>query len=470
MKTKFFETNKINEYITQIIGLAGEQCYLIEGNDRALLFDGLCGEGSLKSFVRELTDLPVQMVLSHAHPDHCGAVFEYGECYMHPDDMALLYTDFVSGRQERWKFVAEVPEWAPPVRTKTRLEDITPGCAVKTYPVYDGDMFDLGGVQMEVIGVPGHTRGSIVLLDRADRLVLSGDAINPNTLMALPGAATVEEYKESVLHLKTFQPAFDSLYGGHGPEPVPARIVDDALMLIDRILNRTDEAIEEYDILGHRKVWRAASIGSDFLPLYGGFSNIVYHTDTLINEAARGAEDAGATVEYFDLFKLDKYTGCVSCFGCKKEKNKGRCIRRDGLTPVLDAIREADGLIIGSPNYLSNLTASFRALYERLIFQNLTYNMETPCCNVHPIPVLLIMTSNAPDTMYTGLIESYQQTMNGFVGPTNVLISGDTLQLKDYSKTDWPWTLFDAKAKQERHDCVFPEEMKKAYEMGKALV
>ena len=80
------------------------------------------------------------------------------------------------------------------------------------------------------------------------------------------------------------------------------------------------------------------------------------------------------------------------------------------------------------------------------------------------------MTSNAPDTMYTGLIESYQQTMNGFVGPTNVLISGDTLQLKDYSKTDWPWTLFDVKAKQERHDCVFPEEMKKAYEMGKALV
>ena len=470
MKTKFFETNKINEYITQIIGLAGEQCYLIEGNDRALLFDGLCGEGSLKSFVRELTDLPVQMVLSHAHPDHCGAVFEYGECYMHPDDMALLYTDFVSGRQERWKFVAEVPEWALPVRTKTRLEDITPGCAVKTYPVYDGDMFDLGGVQMEVIGVPGHTRGSIVLLDRADRLVLSGDAINPNTLMALPGAATVEEYKESVLHLKTFQPAFDSLYGGHGPEPVPARIVDDALMLIDRILNRTDEAIEEYDILGHRKVWRAASIGSDFLPLYGGFSNIVYHTDTLINEAARGAEDAGATVEYFDLFKLDKYTGCVSCFGCKKEKNKGRCIRRDGLTPVLDAIREADGLIIGSPNYLSNLTASFRALYERLIFQNLTYNVEMPCCNTHPIPVLLIMTSNAPDTMYTGLIESYQQTMNGFVGPTKVLISGDTLQLKDYSKTDWPWTLFDAEAKQERHDCVFPEEMKKAYEMGKALV
>lgn len=75
--------------------------------------------------------------------------------------------------------------------------------------------------------------------------------------------------------------------------------------------------------------------------------------------------EAGAEVEKFDLFRLEKYTGCISCFGCKKEKFKGHCIVRDGLTPVLDAIREADGLIIGSPNYLSELTASFRALYER---------------------------------------------------------------------------------------------------------
>ena len=195
-----------------------------------------------------------------------------------------------------------------------------------------------------------------------------------------------------------------------------------------------------------------------------------WNTDTLIKEAVRGAESAGAEVEYFDLFKLEKYTGCISCFGCKKEKYKGHCICRDGLTPVLDAIRESDGLIIGSPNYLSNMTASFRALYERLIFQNLTYNVETPCCNEHPVPVLLIMTSNAPDTMYTGLIDSYRQTMSTFVGPTNILISGDTLQLKDYSKTDWPWTMFNPEAKKERHDSVFPEEVKKAYEMGKALV
>lgn len=190
----------------------------------------------------------------------------------------------------------------------------------------------------------------------------------------------------------------------------------------------------------------------------------------MINEAIKGAESAGAEVSKFDLFRLERYTGCISCFGCKKEKYKGHCINRDGLTPVLDAIRESDGLIIGSPNYLSEATASFRALYERLIFQNLTYNVQKPCCNEHFIPVLLIMTSNAPDTAYTRLVQNYQQTLSRFVGPTDVLISGDTLQLKDYSKTDWEWSLFDPEAKQRRHETVFPQECAKAFEMGAALV
>ena len=191
-----------------------------------------------------------------------------------------------------------------------------------------------------------------------------------------------------------------------------------------------------------------------------------FNTDTLLKEAMAGAEEAGANVQTFDLFRLERYTGCISCFGCKRERNAGRCIVRDGLKPVLDAIREADGLIIGSPNYLSELTASFRALYERLIFQNLTYNAERPCVNERPVPVLLIMTSNAPDTTYTGLLNNYQQTLSRFVGPTQVFVSGDTLQLKDYSKTDWPWSFFDPKAKQARHEEVFPKEREAVHQMG----
>ena len=113
-----------------------------------------------------------------------------------------------------------------------------------------------------------------------------------------------------------------------------------------------------------------------------------WNTDLLIAEAVRGAQAAGAEIEVIDLYTLDKFTGCRSCFGCKRKPNIGKCVIRDGLAEVLEKIRTADGLIVGSPNYLGELTAEYRAFYERLVFQSLTYNREEPCCNEHPIPVL----------------------------------------------------------------------------------
>lgn len=195
-----------------------------------------------------------------------------------------------------------------------------------------------------------------------------------------------------------------------------------------------------------------------------------YNTATLLKNTEEGAKSKGAIIERFDLYRLEKYTGCVSCFGCKKNANKGHCIIKDGLTKVLDAIRESDGLIIGSPNYLSEVSAGFRALYERLIFQNLTYNVENYNCNEKQIPVLFIMTSNAPDTNYVALVENYKNTFERFIGPTKTLISGNTLQLNDYSKLDWEWTLFDIEAKKKRHEEIFPKECENAFKLGAEMV
>ena len=125
-----------------------------------------------------------------------------------------------------------------------------------------------------------------------------------------------------------------------------------------------------------------------------------WNTATLVREAAKGAEAQGAEVTVIDLYKLEKFTGCVSCFGCKLPDHLGECICKDGLTSVLETIRNADGLIIGSPNYLGDVTAGFRALYERLIFQSLTYKTEVRSYNQRRIPVLMIMTSNASEDFY----------------------------------------------------------------------
>ena len=66
-------------------------------------------------------------------------------------------------------------------------------------------------------------------------------------------------------------------------------------------------------------------------------------------------------------------------------------------------------------------------------------------------------------------MNGYRQTLIRFVGPTEVFVSGDTLQLKDYGKTDWPWTMFDPEAKRQRRDTVFPKEREQAFALGAEL-
>lgn len=198
-----------------------------------------------------------------------------------------------------------------------------------------------------------------------------------------------------------------------------------------------------------------------------------WNTGTLIREASRGAESEGAEVVVFDLYKLEKFTGCISCFGCKLPANKGKCIYRDGLAPVLEEIRHADGLIIGTPNYLGDVSAGFRALYERLIFQYITYKKDPTSYSDRSIPVLFIMTSNAPEEFYTPegygrMVAGYQSSLSNFIGPTKVMICGNTLQVNDYDK--YGWTMFDPEAKKVRNETVFPEEKKEAFRLGAEMV
>lgn len=268
MQSKFFKSKKIFDNVTLIAGLAGEQCYLIEGTEKALLIDTLTGIGSLKAFVRELTNLPVTVVNTHGHLDHCGSNPEYGECYIHPDDIVFLYENldpelrysFATGRLPRDGFLPN-------------RDDVIPSGALKTYPIYDGDIFDLGGVKLEVIEVKGHTHGTIVLLDREKRVLYSGDACNSNTLLFLPCSVTIEEYRESLLHLKSFQSAFDEIYGGHDWDARPNVLIDEALELCDRIMAGTDDKVQG-ESLGRPCVYAAKM--KDFRREDGKLANIAY--------------------------------------------------------------------------------------------------------------------------------------------------------------------------------------------------
>lgn len=193
-----------------------------------------------------------------------------------------------------------------------------------------------------------------------------------------------------------------------------------------------------------------------------------WNTDILVREAAAGAASEGAELEIIDLYKLDKFTGCVSCFGCKTEDHLGKCVYKDALADVLEKIRNADGLILGSPVYLGDISAGLRALYERLIFQYITYKTEPRSYSDRRIPVVFILTSNAPGGYYDDLLQKYNGSLEAFIGPTQTLISANTLQVSNYEK--YNWTMFNPEEKKERREKVFPQERQAAFALGADMV
>jgi multimeric flavodoxin WrbA len=199
-----------------------------------------------------------------------------------------------------------------------------------------------------------------------------------------------------------------------------------------------------------------------------------WNTHTLLTKALAGAEAEGAKTTLINLYDL-KFSGCISCFECKRRDgaNLGRCALRDDLSPVLEQIAACDALILGSPIYLSEVTASMRALIERLAFQYLTYSKETASFFAGRVPSAFIYTMNVPEAMveqigYADKFKAYSGLLERLLGaPSQTLVVGETWQTKDYSQ--YHMTMFDEAARQKRRAEVFPQECEKAYQLGATL-
>ena len=92
----------------------------------------------------------------------------------------------------------------------------------------------------------------------------------------------------------------------------------------------------------------------------------------LMKSAAKGAESAGAEVEYVDLYKLD-LSGCRICLICKNDEETCKCYWRDELSPLIERIFDCDTLLIGVPIFFSNPSSHYMALLERLIFSMVSF-------------------------------------------------------------------------------------------------
>ena len=199
------------------------------------------------------------------------------------------------------------------------------------------------------------------------------------------------------------------------------------------------------------------------------------NTELLLQEALRGAAEAGAETKLIRLYEL-KFHGCYSCFACKRLGSPafGRCVHGDDLQAVLKEIHEeADGLIMGAPIYWGHPSAEMQAFQERLLFQYYDYSPEGKTLLNRVLPVLCIYTMNATaeQTAAYHMDAGWNMTAatcKRFFGSYQELRSYDTLQFNADSK--YASSMFDEAHKKDVHEREFPEDMAKAYELGRNLL
>ena len=195
-----------------------------------------------------------------------------------------------------------------------------------------------------------------------------------------------------------------------------------------------------------------------------------WNTITLLKKALEGAASVGAETELIQLYDLN-FSGCISCFSCKKinRKKDGICALKDDLTPVLDRVKEADALIIGTPIYYLTESARTRAFIERLCFPYLKYAKDLRSLFPRRINTAVIYTMNSSEELLeaTGLYQHFSMIkaiLSMHFGACELLLSTDTLQYSDYDK--YESEMFDKEAKYKRHAEVFPEDCKRAFDLG----
>lgn len=236
--------------------------YLIEGRERALLIDTGMGRKDIMPLVSRMTPLPVSLAITHVHGDHVMHADEVETAYMSALDFPLIDT-FVEAMLPGKAYTAEM-----------------------FTPVEEGDTIDLGGIEIEIIALPGHTPGSLCFVDHVHRCFFTGDAIGSGigVLMAIPGTLSIEEYRKNLIEFrrKIEGIADYAFYGGHRIQekgkdrlagirnPLCPELVDDMIALCDALLegkelpcqiqsNRFVEEEVHYVSYGRADMWYCPS-------------------------------------------------------------------------------------------------------------------------------------------------------------------------------------------------------------------
>ena len=181
--------------------------YLLDGGVEAFLIDTGFGSGDLGAVVRSLVKGPVKVINTHSHADHIS-----GNRY---------FDTFYAGEEDR--------------------EAVLPACGSGIVePLRDGERISAGKTELTVIGIPGHTPGSIALLDTHRRLLFSSDAIASHfpIFMQFPGQ-DLRQYLSSLKKIKEKSALYDRIFPCHGDLEIDKGCLDRVISCCEGILAGT---------------------------------------------------------------------------------------------------------------------------------------------------------------------------------------------------------------------------------------
>lgn len=271
-----FTAEPLNDHIIRFRDVTKTGMYLVKGRKRAVLIDTGTGIGDLRLFAEPYLDLPYDIILTHGHVDHgSGAgLFTDQAIYLHPRDRELLrvHTAF-----ENRRLYASHAKVGMEITDDLLAPIIDPD---QTRPLYDGQIFDLGGLRLEIIEAPGHTKGICAILLQEDRLLLTGDACGNNVLLIEDCATTVSEYTKTLRKLMGYSGQYDRILRNHGTCESEKDLIDNVLDCCEAVMAGTDDHVPEpHTAIACENAYRAKAVDSAHIRLDGKAGNIIYRSD-----------------------------------------------------------------------------------------------------------------------------------------------------------------------------------------------
>ena len=208
--------------------------FLFTGSERAMLFDSGIGVGNIRDVVSQLTDLDVIVVNSHTHYDHVGGNHLFDRIYARDLDYTKNSAQGTP-HEVMAEWVSEGWVWKP------YPEGFDPDAYVShpfavTDILDEGTVIDIGGRSFEVLLTPGHAPDSVCLLDRDNRVLLTGDTFYLAPLYTHIEGSSYADYAASAARLEGLVDDVDALYTSHNvpiADPVYLQRMADAFRAID---------------------------------------------------------------------------------------------------------------------------------------------------------------------------------------------------------------------------------------------